>query len=470
MSFPYSTYNIKHKLLQAETTVLRHKNAPHTGDRYVIVMFNKNMNYAGSTECTRSCIIKAESPVQTSYLMTKESLLVDLYRKELLSIFAETNFPKDRSSTASPDTPAHSKYGTNDASLLSFGISASRKSRQLRAEAGITTRKSTNPNNSKYLRLYETLHSYLEALHPNLFGTTSSHQFQSCIVAKNSQCEWHTDKHNIGHACFTALGDYTGGELLMEDIEPPTPDYIICIPTYKRVDLFRKKSYAKVIEKYNLHSQVIMLLQNDEDEEAYTNAFPELDYLRTPAGLLPTVNFVSQYFPKNKRIIMMHDDITRIFSVDETAKRHTIEDGHTFFTDVFNRMEQEGCHLGGVYPCDYPLTMCKQPECSTNLQFIHDPLTFMINLQIPMKLEFKTDFERSVLYYKHDKKVLRMNHCTIGTAYNPKSKGGLGHRDAKAERDACDVFVKEYGEYVARIITHKNGSTSMKLKDGVVGQ
>jgi len=330
------------------------------------------------------------------------------------------------------------------------------------------TRASWNPNNIKDNKLYYAFVAYINELSPNIFGEKG--MYSSCIIAKNSMCQWHTDKYNIGHATLTALGDYTGGELLMEKVLPTSPYYVICIPTYNRVELFRKKTYTTVIERYNLQSKVLLLLQSDEDEKAYNEAFPELDILRTPAGLLHTVNFVADYFPKNKRIIMMHDDIRRLFKVDEHAKRHTVEDGDAFFTDVFNRMEQEGCHLGGVYPCDYPLTMCQKPEYTTSLQFIHDPLTFMINLQIPLTLELqnKSDFERSVLYYKHDKKVLRMNHYTSITTYNPKGNSGIGHRDAKAERDACALFLKQYGEYVARIITHKNGSTSMKLKDNVI--
>ena len=466
MTFPYSKYDIRNKLLRAETSTLRHKNALHTeGDRYVIVLYNKNLNYAGTQTCTRSCAIKAQSPVQTSYLLSKDSLLVDQYRKELLSLLSETKFPKERSSAMS-NTISHSKYGSNEAHVISFGISASRKSRQVRAEAGITTRKAVNTNNTKYLRLYQTLYAYLEAMHPTLFGFRADHKYHACIVAKNSQCEWHMDKHNIGHACFTALGDYTGGEVMIEDTTPVTHDYIICIPTYKRVDTFRKKTYAKVIERYSLHSKVILLLQNDEDEEAYTKAFPELDFLRTPAGLLQTVNFVAEYFPKQQRMIMMHDDITRVLKIDEKAKRHTIEDGDAFFTDVFNRMNKENCHLGGVYPCDYPITMVKQPECTTDLRFIHDPLTFMINMKphLQLHLQYKSDFERTILHFKHDGKVLRMNHCTINTAYNPKTSGGIGHRDAKAEREATDLFVKEYGEYVQSVKTHKNGSTSMILR------
>ena len=41
----YHTYDIRHRLLQADTTRLPHRNAPHNGgDRYAIVLFNKDLN------------------------------------------------------------------------------------------------------------------------------------------------------------------------------------------------------------------------------------------------------------------------------------------------------------------------------------------------------------------------------------------------------------------------------------------
>ena len=54
----------------------------------------------------------------------------------------------------------------------------------------------------------------MDALAPGVFGSAST--YHACIVSKNSQCRWHLDKSNIGHAAPTALGDFKeGGELLI---------------------------------------------------------------------------------------------------------------------------------------------------------------------------------------------------------------------------------------------------------------
>jgi len=113
-------------------------------------------------------------------------------------------------------------------------------------------------------------------LHPNLFGTTSSHQFQSCIVAKNSQCEWHTDKYNIGHACFTALGDYTGGELLVEESpsvlthwgykKPPFPRTVESLYVYTRPNTTDQKVIQEVLKDNTYQNKRIGFLIEPTDK------------------------------------------------------------------------------------------------------------------------------------------------------------------------------------------------------------
>ena len=51
----YRTYDVRHCLLQADTTRLLHHNAPHrAGDRYAIVLFNKDLNYKGTDRPVRA--------------------------------------------------------------------------------------------------------------------------------------------------------------------------------------------------------------------------------------------------------------------------------------------------------------------------------------------------------------------------------------------------------------------------------
>ena len=245
-------------------------------------------------------------------------------------------------------------------------------------------------------------------------------------------------------------------------------DYVITIPTYQRVNLFYKKTYSRIIKPYKLESKVLLLIQTDNDAKQYKERMPELKQLRTPKGLLETVNYVASTFPKQKPIVMMHDDVTRLLYVKPPCvKRFTVKNADVLFRRVFRLMKQNKCHLGGLYPTNNPLSMVPQPAVTTNLRFIHDPVTFMYNQNILLHKEHacKMDFERTILYYQQDHKILRMNHYGFATAYNPTTaEGGFGYRDASKEKKESAKFVNTYGKYINRVIVHKDGTTSFALK------
>ena len=78
------------------------------------------------------------------------------------------------------------------------------------------TRQDENANNGSHLRLYGDLLDYMAWFAPNVFSEDPESMFNSCIIAKDSQCVWHKDTNNIGPAALTTLGNFTGGELLVE--------------------------------------------------------------------------------------------------------------------------------------------------------------------------------------------------------------------------------------------------------------
>lgn len=253
----------------------------------------------------------------------------------------------------------------------------------------------------------------------------------------------------------------------------------ILIPTYKRCNTFVKKTYRRIIQRYNLQEHCTLLIQNDEDEEAYRTACPDLAVMRTPPGLLETVNHVVG-LPEfeGKQLVLMHDDLTRIFTVDEHAKRHNLDDATALFLRVFELMQQEQCTLGGVYPANMPLSMYKKPEYSTGLYFVHDPLTFTINthqlqLQLPEPaMEQKMDWLRMFMHYEADGKVLRLNRVGIGTVYNPQKNregGGFGVRSSEQEKEVAQLVLGLYPQYIRSINYHKRGGTSFRLNSKMAG-
>lgn len=276
----WTSHDLRRSLLVFDSWRLRHMNSPHTrGDRYAIVLYNKDMDYKGtdldpkSTALKQTCKLPAPAktyshttfgavasgaapdtgtafgfapgrgtagdalPAHEEALVAAEATAeaarrccraaeVISARVALERLLARTSFPQDQTSGGSTRTAEEGagniKYGTNKARLLSFGATASRRSRAARAEQGKLTRRERNCNNTnRHAPLYEATKRYLRLFDERLFGEKEEDwprcRFDAFIIAKNSQCVWHHDYTNLGPAAITALGDYDGGgELLVE--------------------------------------------------------------------------------------------------------------------------------------------------------------------------------------------------------------------------------------------------------------
>ena len=245
-------------------------------------------------------------------------------------------------------------------------------------------------------------------------------------------------------------------------------DYTIAIPTYKRLNVFRRKTY-RLLKRYNLCERVVLFLQCPEDVKEYTEAFPELKYVEAPSGFLNCINFIGEHFPIGHPIVQMHDDISLMYElVDGECKQAT--DAHQIFTEVFTLMTKYKLNLGGLFPIRHGLHMLqaveREGEYSTKLKFIHDPITMLFNQRIPMIQTMKTDYERTIEYYKRDGGVVRINKYSFTTVYNPVNvEGGIGYRSPEVDMADAQLFKKKYERYVSHIRTHKKGTVHMILKD-----
>ena len=208
----YRTYDIRDKLLQFDSRRILHKNSPWVGTRYVCVFYNKDLNYKGSTLCERSVRLQQQQPPDTVWVATAaESETLQYVRRELLREMERTTFPEERAR----GTSSSAKYGHRRGTFISFGVTQSRGNRKHRQSRGLHTRKHTNENNRKFAALYTALCRFTDLFKPGLFGVDDSNDYHACIVAKNSQCEWHTDVDNLGGCAIVGMGKYSGGVLMM---------------------------------------------------------------------------------------------------------------------------------------------------------------------------------------------------------------------------------------------------------------
>ena len=220
------SYNIHDKPLVFESTRLYHKNTPHTGTRYSIVLYNKDCRWAEDklpkvNITPRFANNKHDLALagDAYYLQCANVPTVDEARDELLAELDSTTFRNDRCTmNKTGHAQQHSKYiHTSHSKYLSFGLTLSRKSREQQDARGIPNRSGINIHNTQYQNLFTKLRRYTEALQPRLFGLdVGTCHYTSAIIAKDALCRFHLDKSNHGPACIVAIGDFKDGDLLVD--------------------------------------------------------------------------------------------------------------------------------------------------------------------------------------------------------------------------------------------------------------
>jgi len=231
----------------------------------------------------------------------------------------------------------------------------------------------------------------------------------------------------------------------------------IAIPTFDRVDTFRKKTYTKIIQKYKLEKYCTLFIQSDKDANDYKELAPELKQVRSPKGYLNTLNFISKYYPKNAKVVKMDDDLTGIFKLtgDKLTK---VNNAYDLFNKTFAIMVNTGSSLGGFYPIPNAGFMKDRKAITTDLRFIVGSLYCFINKNIKLRIDGKSDFEFTIENYIRDGKVIRLNNYTMRYDYSDNTE--------KSGRDT-QIFQNKYDKYISKVITHKDGSTSFLLKKNV---
>jgi hypothetical protein len=258
-----------------------------------------------------------------------------------------------------------------------------------------------------------------------------------------------------------------------EDEEEAVTDYTLYCITKGRVEEFGSMSY-KLFEEAKLLHRVVLCLQNDEDEKNYNESYPNLKSIRTPPSLHRSANYVTnEIVSPGDRFGIVHDNLREFKRLQrpsdtEGLKLVPVTNLDDLFKEGFRALKKNGCSLLGFYPVPNVSWMAKLPGITTDLRFCHNPCILMIGLakciELTEEMCMKQDFQRTIMFYELEGRVVRFNHISFVTKFNPKNtKGGVGHRDAASEKESTRIFENKYGAYIRNTLTHSDGSTSFVL-------
>ena len=91
-------------------------------------------------------------------------------------------------------------------------------------------------------------------------------------------------------------------------------DYVVAIPSYKRKKLIKTHT-LQLLQDYQISSKKIFIfVANKTEFQEYTSELPEKHHSNIiigKKGLHHQRNFISSFFPKNKYIFHLDDDIKK---------------------------------------------------------------------------------------------------------------------------------------------------------------
>lgn len=246
--------------------------------------------------------------------------------------------------------------------------------------------------------------------------------------------------------------------------------YVIAIPSYKRSTLLLYKT-LNFLERNSIDPKLIHIFIVEEDIDDY-KIIPRYLYneiIVGVKGLGKQRDFIENYFDEGTYIVSLDDDIDDIIYAIPNQEIPLDE----FFNNAFDLCKKEEAYIWGLYPVGNPFFAKNNKWYSTHLTYICGAFYGFINR--PKNMDIKCvltyndgnmeDFERSLTYWLHDKKVIRFNTVCIKTVYFGSS-GGLGTLQQRIE--SMDFYAKllhaNYPSYTT-VYIKKSGICNLRLND-----
>jgi hypothetical protein len=232
-------------------------------------------------------------------------------------------------------------------------------------------------------------------------------------------------------------------------------DYTIVIPSYKRQKILQEKTLT-TLKKYKIPKESIyVFVANQEEYDIYKEFLDPSTYGHLVVGvpgLAHVRNFISNYFPKGKKLVSCDDDIRGFIEFDATMKRKEKElvSLKKLIERGFKECKEKDANLWGLYPSANGFFM--KDTVSYDLKFIIGNFFGYTNFKNERQLTVtsgpKDDYERSLLFFKEDGVVVRLNFAAAKTSIYT-TPGGLqdGKRLTRVRKDVQGLL-KKYPEYV----------------------
>lgn len=247
--------------------------------------------------------------------------------------------------------------------------------------------------------------------------------------------------------------EHTGGTYcshLTIEKEMPTTTFRIAIPTHKRSHLIESLTLNMLLDNRVHFGLIDLFVSSEEEAKSYGKTKVNVVYQKPLNSLTEKFNFIHSYYPVGTNVVVIEDDISAVKSLAGHNKLETTTNLQEEFIRAFLQCQASGSKLWGISSNSNPFFMNAAPSvgykfiCANVYGFIMD------NPPVLCECETKTDYERTILYYKRYGGVVRLDYlCPITKNY--KTEGGIGADGRKeAEERSVALLASKYPEYCKR--------------------
>lgn len=205
------------------------------------------------------------------------------------------------------------------------------------------------------------------------------------------------------------------------------------IPSYNRLKTLETKSLT-FLKKHGISPDNIYIFTAPEEFDLYSQTFSSYKVILGLKGLMEQRNFITDYFEEGEELVCLDDDIEDLKELREN-KLVTVQDLESWIQSIFQDLRNRSLSFWGIYPISNAFFM--KPTVSTDLKFCIGHFWGVINRKdIKISLLFKEDYQRTLLFYKRDGGVLRINNICAKTKMY--SVGGIGQK----QKDRLEENIK----------------------------
>lgn len=236
-------------------------------------------------------------------------------------------------------------------------------------------------------------------------------------------------------------------------------DYHLAVPSYRRADLFGKKT-LKFLRLSHAPNPVVYVA-DDQDLVAYRNLYPDLDIRLAVKGMCAVRNFIQNEQPLGKKIVFLDDDIEEIYCLNpSTKKKEKVRDFNRLIQTAFSCAQTAGTTFWGVHPTDNGLTM--KPCIRRNLCYCVGAFFGLINARVEVKYDYAEDFERSLKYWVKENALCRLEFVGIQTKYYVNEGGLQETRDEIQNKETKLRLAEEFPSLCKTTV--RKGRTEIRFR------